>query len=123
MRNHNRGFMLAALVVLLTVAGNNVLASGKSGKYTIEWIKQYPDGRVVISSADSDWDNPDLCDKSNRVVMVPPEPNAPDDTAFRERFTIVLGAHLTARTVEFWLGGCELIGSTSYPRAKAVTVY
>lgn len=123
MRKLSQALMLAILIMSLAGVGSSVLAAGSSGRQTIDRITQRPDTRFLVWGVAGDWQNPDSCDDSSRVVLVPPDPGAPSEDEFKQRYAMTLGAHLTGRRVAFRVSGCEMVGATSYPRVVGITVY
>jgi hypothetical protein len=109
---------LVAALVLATWA-TTALAAGNGGTRVIKKVTHTNAQRLLISG-DSGWENPDVCDRSNQVVLAAAKLS--NEAVYREMFAMIMSAHVAGRSVNVRVGGCIDIEGQTYPVVKEVTV-
>ena len=120
MRTSLKTILSAVTAVLGSIVWISAYGAGSSGRDTIGRILQRPDRIVLVFAGDGAWNNPDLCDNPSRAVLLPSQAEA---ESFREKFAIILGAHLNGNPVVFTFNGCFLIGNVTYPIIRNVSIF
>ena len=97
-------------------------AAAWTGSSSVSKIEVRSDGIVTVKNDSGTWKNPDLCEKDNLVVMLPPEAQG-GLAAYKEMYAALVGAHLTDRKVRFYLNGCVTLGNRTYPKILRVAIF
>ena len=93
-----------------------------TGSASISKIEVRNDRIITVKNGSGTWINPDLCNKDNLVVMLPPGAQG-GLAAYKEVYAALVGAHLTDRKVKFLLNGCVTLGNQTYPKILRVAIF
>jgi hypothetical protein len=109
------------LIAILVIAAGTTTAwaAGSAGTRAIKKVTHTNAQRVLIS-ADSAWENPDVCGRSNQVVLVAGRLSS--EAVYREMLAMILSAHVAGRSVNLRVDGCIDVDGEGYPVVKEVTV-
>ncbi len=117
-----RKLLTVIVGVLCSLTAMFALAGGNSGRTLIGTINILANQTVFITPESGAWINPDLCDNSKKIVLLPPGAQGAT-LAYKDMYALLLGAHLTKRDINVFLGGCTLIGNQTFPVVTRVLIY
>ncbi len=120
MRTSLKTILSAVTAVLVSIVWISAFGAGSSGKDTTARLQQKPNRILFVFAGDGAWNNPDVCDNPSRAVLLPSQAEA---ESFREKFVIILGAHLNGTPVVFTFNGCFAISNVTYPIIRNVTIF
>lgn len=104
--------------ITLVLLASSALAGGRSGAGKIEQTYQRSsDGLLAVHKVGGDWDNPDSCDASDRIVITR------DNESRAEFYSAILAALMAGREIDAWLNGCVDWSGTTYPNISGLYNY
>ncbi len=120
-----RNLLAIVVIVLCNLSATIAWAAGAwSGQTLIARITVRVDQTIVVTNPAGTWVNPNSCDNSTRIVLLPPGAQGAA-LAYKEVYASLLGAHLTSREVNIFLNGCAPLaaGGQTFPVIAQVAVY
>lgn len=118
-RNNAKAITVVAAALLVLSQGAN--ATGNSGKRAIKHLVHGNADRVQIVADSNDWNNPDACDRSDRIVLQ--SNGLKNATIYRHMFEMILSTHVSDRQIAAKVNGCVTINGKTYPKVFQVTLY
>lgn len=120
MQTRLKTILSAVTAVLVTMVWISAFGAGTSGEDTIDHLLQRPDRTLWVFPGNGAWNNPDGCDDVRKAAL---DPLLESPESFREKFAIILGAHLNGNVVRFGFSGCILQGNLTVPMITNVTIF
>ncbi len=120
MRTSLKTILCVGTCVMVSMVSMSAFGGGSSGKDTTGRLQQKPNRILFVFAGDGAWNNPDVCDNPSRAVLLPSQAEA---ESFREKFAVILGAHLNGNTVAFTFNGCFTFGIVTYPIITTVKIF
>lgn len=109
-------------VTAMLIFSSASFAAGDSGKQVISKIQVSQSGRVLIWGVDGSWNNPDTCDSSKYIALLP-EQGAVVNEYYSEMYALLVAGYLQGKTVSGRLDGCISVVGTTYPILTNVYSY
>jgi hypothetical protein len=125
MKNRIKVISIIAIAAAGGLAWMGAQAKGSTGLGTIDRIVHRDDRSVIIyRSGVGDWENPDSCTGSRKVILAPIAANGPDPELFGEQLNTVLTAFTTGKAVSFGVDGCFAQNSgDTIPVVTLISIY
>ena len=105
---------------VLALAWCSAWAGASSGKQATSRVNHRADRVVMVFGAEGDWNNPDACTTSDRILL---DPAQMSDKEYTEKYAMLLAAHMTGREINASLEGCALVGNDTFPLIKQISLY
>lgn len=121
MKKHTTAFAVFAVGMIAALTSIGAHAKGSSGIGTVDRIVHRDDRTVVIyRSGENDWDNPDACTSSLKVILT----GGGDTDLVREQLSTLIAGFTTGKAVSFGLDGCFTQNSgDTIPLVTLVSIY
>jgi len=120
MRTSLKTILSAVTLVLVSMVWISAFGAGSSGQDTIDHLVQRSDRTLLVFPSNFFWNNPDGCDDVRKAAL---DPLLESPESFREKFAIILAAHLNGNVVRFGLSGCFNLNNVTIPIITNVTIF
>ena len=108
-----------AFLSVLLILPITLYAGGSSGSKIVSRLKVNQEGRVEIWPIAGDWANPDSCNQSNKIILLP-NPSGTVNEYYSEMYALTVASYLQGKKIDAYLNGCTTINSVTYPIAIGV---
>jgi hypothetical protein len=105
-----QAFLLVACLFVTTSS----FAGGNSGTQTIKQIRVDAAGTVFLYGTTGNWNNPDACNKSDFIVLLP-EPMGTLNPYYSEMYALAVASFLQGKSINGWLSGCSTLFTDTRP--------
>ena len=115
-----RKMVLLLIGALMTLAWYSAWASSNSGRQATSRVNHRSDRVVMVFGAEGDWNNPDACTASDRIIL---DPRETSNKEYAEKYAMLLAAHMTGREINASIAGCASVGNDTFPIIIQISLY